>query len=754
MPTDFEIGRVVAVDTAQVSIELNRDLKGMSRSTYEGPQEVGRINSYIVIPVGARRLVAMVNRVVLVEEAELKADRTMVALPAARRMMKATLIGTIDGNLFRQGVSLFPVLDSPVYLSSRADLDAIFGPLDESGENASPDPEHPGFCIPIGESAIVQDRPIRIDPDAFFGKHAAVLGSTGAGKSCTITSLIQSVLEQHAVKRTTFVILDTNGEYRSGFQRRKKDGSWENAVHGRSLYIPSEPDSSGDRLTIPYWFMNAEDFVRLFQASKGVQRPVLLEALRLARNESGVVSPLAILREELLQEFNRIWSLSGRADKTSKDVREIAAGLKVRMGQEDLSEAWDQSCTTYGFGQDEVKNALEKIETEAKRHIEKETFPQVLPADARKSIRDAIEPFYKKLTGAPLGDQGGTTGRSADVPSYFDRLKFRSQHIEQVLRREESGGARARDYSGTMLLRIDRLFADRRFDFLFGPIGELLPDAEHVLATFLRDAIGLDAAPNSSTLLSEQDTVLKKRLPFYDRQREGAQAANVVILDLSLLAAEVLENVTALIGRLILDFLQRLGEHGGEQARGSLPVVLVLEEAQNYIQQSRFAEEESISRLVFERIAREGRKYGLSLVVASQRPSELSKTVLSQCNSFIVHRLQNPEDLRYFREIVPGIYGPMLEQVPALAAQTALVLGECVPAPTLVKVRDAEPIPRSRDPKFYRYWTAEDAPDVPVEDICANWEGTSDADKAAGASLLGTPDTGNTSGISEWDSTE
>ncbi|MCS6954633.1 MAG: ATP-binding protein, partial [Bryobacteraceae bacterium] len=184
----------------------------------------------------------------------------------------------------------------------------------------------------------------------------------------------------------------------------------------------------------------------------------------------------------------------------------------------------------------------------------------------------------------------------------------------------------------------------------------------------------------------------------------------------------VLENVTALIGRLILEFLQRVGEHGGEEARGSLPVVLVLEEAQNYIQQPRSADDESISRLVFERIAREGRKYGLGLVVASQRPSELSRTVLSQCNSFIVHRLQNPEDLRYFKDIVPGIYGPMLDQLPALAPQTALVLGECVPAPALVRIRNAEPVPRSRDPKFYEYWTSETPPNIDVEGICRKWE--------------------------------
>lgn len=721
MATDFEIGRVVAVDTAQVSIELNRDLKGMSRSTYEGPQEVGRINSYLIIPVGARRLVAMVTRVVLVEEAEMKADRTMVALPAARRLMKATLIGTIDGASFKQGVSLFPVLDNPVHLAGRTDLDAIFGPIEQGG-GVAPKPEEPGYCIPIGESAVVQGRPIRIDPDAFFGKHAAILGSTGSGKSCTIASLLQSIREQPGVKRTTCVILDTNGEYRTAFQKQKDDGKWEDAGSGKTLYIPSDPKKGGQRLVIPYWFMNAEDFVRLFQASKGVQRPVLLEALRLARNEEAGASPIAVLREELVHEINRLWSLSGKDEKTSKEVRDIANGLKERIGQDDLTTAWTGASTHYQLTKAAVEVALGEVSETAENHIDNRTYPKVLPADARKRIRDALNPIYEKLTGTHLGESGHSVGRSADAPSHFDKLKFRSRHIEQVLRREESGGARARDFSGTMLLRIDRLLADRRFDFLFGPVGEALPKPAHALAIFLRDTLGIGAAAQAD--LSSEEDVPRERLPFYDRQRGSASAVDVVILDLSLLAAEVLENVTALIGRLVLEFLQRLGEQGGEQARGSLPVVLVLEEAQNYIQQPGFAEEESIARVVFERIAREGRKYGLSLVVASQRPSELSKTVLSQCSSFIVHRLQNPEDLRYFKEIVPGIYGPMLEQIPALAPQTALVLGECVPAPALVKIREARPVPRSRDPRFYQYWVAAAAPAVDVESICEHWEGT------------------------------
>ena len=415
MAPDSEIGRIVAVDTAQVSIELNRDLKGMSRNTYEGAQEVGRINSYVIIPVGARRLVAMITRVVLVEEAEMKADRTMVALPAARRLMKATLIGTIDGASFRQGITIFPVLDNPVHLAGRADLDAIFGPIKQSTTGA-PDPEEPGYCIPIGESSVVQGRPIRINPNVFFGKHAAVLGSTGSGKSCTIATLLQSIREQPEVKRTTCVILDTNGEYRTAFQKQKDDGSWEDAGPGKTLYIPSDREKADEHLAIPYWFMNAEDFARLFQASKGVQRPVLLQALRLARNDTASVSALSVLREELVHELNRIWSLSGQDAKTSKDVRNLANGLRTHIGGDDFAAAWTQVESNYALTKVDVETALHTVSQTAGNHIEG-LYPMVLPADARKAILDAIEPVYEKLTGAYPGESANATGRSADAPA-------------------------------------------------------------------------------------------------------------------------------------------------------------------------------------------------------------------------------------------------------------------------------------------------------------------------------------------------
>lgn len=726
MPADSEIGRVVAVDTAHVKIELNREIKGMVRNTYEDVQQVGRINSYVILPVAGQRLVAMVTRVALIEDTEVKADRKSVTFRGARRLMDATLVGTIKGTDFRQGVSTFPILDNAVHLADRTDLDAVFGSVEDSTTDDAHH-ERPRFCIPIGESTTISGRSVRIDPDAFFGKHAAILGSTGSGKSCTIATLLQSIHERQEVKRTTCIILDTNGEYREAFQKQSADDKWEDVGHRKIRYIPSGPDNESERLHIPYWFMNSEDFLRIFQASKGVQGPVLLEALRLARNNIENVSQVSILREDIMRELNYIHSLCSENSRGSIDARDRARGLRMHINNSDFVDTWKAIELSGELTKDDVENNLCSIEKIAYDPNDR-TYPRVIPADASSLIRKTIETILDQIRSDFPREQRDLKCLTADVPAYFDKLQFRSHQIERVLHRKESGGAKAREFSGTMLLRIDRLLADPRFEFLFGPVDDVPPNPVHVLAAFIRDILGISAADGIQ--LSKDSDVPVSRYPFYDRQRYNAPHVDIVILDMSLLASEVLENVTALIGRIILEFLQHLGDHGDEHSRGSLPVVLVLEEAHNYIRQPRESGEESIARDVFERIAREGRKFGLSLVVASQRPSELSKTVLSQCNSFIVHRLQNPEDLRYFKQIVPSIYAPMLEQIPALAPQTALVLGECVPAPVLTHIRDADPIPRSRDPQFYKYWTADQPPSVDVESICSEWEGDSGSDSS------------------------
>ena len=140
----------------------------------------------------------------------------------------------------------------------------------------------------------------------------------------------QSILEQDEVKQTRFVILDTNGEYRSAFQKKiEEKDCWIDAIDNcKCLYIPTDP-SDKDRLTIPYWFMNSEDFIRLFRAAPGVQRPVLINALSCARDEVTELEQWKIVRDKLINEINNILSLSTRHDGGSAgNIVSYCQGLK------------------------------------------------------------------------------------------------------------------------------------------------------------------------------------------------------------------------------------------------------------------------------------------------------------------------------------------------------------------------------------------------------------------------------------------
>jgi len=118
---------------------------------------------------------------------------------------------------------------------------------------------------------------------------------------------------------------------------------------------------------------------------------------------------------------------------------------------------------------------------------------------------------------------------------------------------------------------------------------------------------------------------------------------------------------------------------------------------------------------IFERIAKEGRKYGMFLLVSSQRPSELSKTVLSQCSNFIIHRIQNPEDLMHIRQMTPHISASILSRLPSIPRQHALVFGHSVQIPTLFKVNNANPTPHSNDNDITKNWFKPKVEDTPIE---------------------------------------
>lgn len=201
------------------------------------------------------------------------------------------------------------------------------------------------------------------------------------------------------------------------------------------------------------------------------------------------------------------------------------------------------------------------------------------------------------------------------------------------------------------------------------------------------------------------------------------QKGKICIIDLSLLPTNIVHLIVATISRLIFEALQRYRK----TTKDILPTILVMEEAHTFIRKISENENSYTSQLctnIFERIAREGRKYGLGLIVSSQRPAELSPTVLSQCNSFILHRIVNDRDQEMVRRLVPDNLGNMLNELPALPTQTAIILGSAVSVPVMVEMRSLNNSqrPHSNTPDFWKSWTEDSDEVVDWKPIVDEWQ--------------------------------
>lgn len=207
----------------------------------------------------------------------------------------------------------------------------------------------------------------------------------------------------------------------------------------------------------------------------------------------------------------------------------------------------------------------------------------------------------------------------------------------------------------------------------------------------------------------------------------GGGDSNISIIDLSLVPSEIAHIVTAVTARMIFEALQRRMKMGGD----SLPTVLVMDEAHTFIKSYKehtdYADAAKTCCQVFERIAREGRKFGLGLVVASQRPSELSPTVLSQCNTFLLHRISNDRDQDMVKRFVPDNLRGLLCELPSLPSQHAILLGWATELPQKVRMNDLAKgqRPHSDDPEFWKVWTGEQAADADWKSVADDWQGIS-----------------------------
>ena len=205
------------------------------------------------------------------------------------------------------------------------------------------------------------------------------------------------------------------------------------------------------------------------------------------------------------------------------------------------------------------------------------------------------------------------------------------------------------------------------------------------------------------------DTSGKKKIKSNDLRKEGTRICNKIfggkspkwkvhVVDLRVVAHDLMPFI---LGSLLELYASTLFARGQKRMR---PTILVLEEAHHYLRPPAVGDDEIGRSLAYERLAKEGRKFGLALWLSTQRPSEVSQTVLSQCNNWVSFRLTSENDLRTVRTANEWADRSEVDRITGLPRQSALLFGGSMNMPVLMRAKTANPLPQSEDPDFNSWW--------------------------------------------------
>ncbi len=672
----LQIGTVESVSPDEIKVSLDIEAPESVALNTGTPRPFPRVNGYVLIPNDDGYLVGQVEWLTIERSAYPKrrgmADFGLIDLPYPLRKLSLNPIGTLrkrvgqDGKevyKFKQGVESFPSVGDNVLMPTQDQLRSIV----ESGQNRR---------VKIGTSPLAENAEVFVDPDRLFGRHLAVLGSTGSGKSCSVAGLIrwslEAVSDQTKKPNARFIILDPNGEYARAF------GKDTGVLKPRIFKV--DKDAGKNHLEVPLWFWNSAEWCSFVQASSKTQRPALIHALKRVR--SGEIEPIVGASHEMRRFLRTIITIIHAEKNTGapwgtypKPMNFFKKISKFRVGLEPEDS----------FSPSELE-ALSNLTDYLDELIADRSAEQYPHFDFLRSEIDTLLELAGEAHTAFGGNDSELQPIDADIPREFDG--------DSLLKSIEASSEllNVSEHVETMILRVKALLGDSRMKSIIESSDDITLDI------WLKDYIG------------------------DNRSQDGC----LTIIDLSLVPSEIVHVVTAVIARMIFEALQRYRRDTEEHK--VLPTVLVMEEAHTFVKSYKEDIENqdaaAVCCQVFERIAREGRKFGLGLVLSSQRPSELSPTVLSQCNTFLLHRISNDRDQDLVHHYVPENLKGLLRELPNLPAQNAVLLGWASELPVIVRINDLpkEHQPQSDDPDFWDVWTGKAERDVNWEEIANKWQ--------------------------------
>ena len=177
---------------------------------------------------------------------------------------------------------------------------------------------------------------------------------------------------------------------------------------------------------------------------------------------------------------------------------------------------------------------------------------------------------------------------------------------------------------------------------------------------------------------------------------KNGRKAQVVNFNINYIDDRFAKSLVKIYSKLLFDYITRL------EKRASFPIHIILEEAHRYVQND--SDVEILGYNIFERITKEGRKYGILLGLISQRPSEISQTAISQCSNFLVFKIFHPRDLSFINDIIAGASSEMIDKLKVLHPGTCIMIGNAFKMPIIAKLDKPDPEPLSSNCNINETW--------------------------------------------------
>lgn len=636
----FRIGEVMGVDGREVSIRVDQE-KNRSHVLYKGELLTNvSVGGYVKIIKGFHRLIGKIEKEYVKEVHYLK--EYSQSEECFERYLGVKILGYFDGGKYHKGVKELPLLRDECFLLDRDEYNKIHS-FQRPGEQT----------IRLGGLMLDAGVPIEVSIDRLFASHIGIFGNTGSGKSHTLATLYKNLFqgfikEEAFRKNARFLLFDFNGEY----------SNKTSITEYKKVYKLSTGKSKGDKITIsPDDILTPELFFILASATEKTQQPFIRRALRLYEKARKASDYLSYTKGILQNQLKRTLSLEdlGVGDLilsyfesilstesiTGKDASNPDQGLLS-----DISRHGKQRCFyVIENGNPHYLNDAKEVE-----YIEKtKIYKAIDRLDKHEGFISEITKFlYIQL----IDDLLANRAQNEHVAPAINKLRSLSKDFSKVFEVPTDNGQTnpgVKGGAGDNSVAVDsQEVAQKEKEKSENGVGD-----SHPTTSSHGSQLWEDGKPLVVIDLNQVNTSMKKLIP------------------------------------LLLARKYYLEHKEKKEGKVTSSLNIIIDEAHNILSYESARESESWKdfRLeTFEEIIKEGRKFGVFLTIASQRPSDISPTIISQLHNYLIHRLINQRDLDMVERAISYLDKLSLDSLPILPPGACVLSGVIADLPLIVQV--------------------------------------------------------------------